>query len=360
MYKEKKNILLVLFLFLQYGLIQWLSGKPQLIDTYYVKGIYPFIATMQRTLYGWLGFSAGDILYACLIIYLIWIIVRLIKPGTLKRSQLVTRLLWFMVCFYSFFYLLWGYNYFRSDLTQTLQLTKKEFQIEPLVELGDRLITHTSNIHNRLATHDTLPVEVVADRKILLKEAFKGYDQLSKKHEQFRYKRPSIKTSLFSTPLTYMGFSGYFNPLTGEAQVDRLIPKTDFPMTCSHEIAHQLGIASESEANFIGFLAGMHHPDPYFNYSSSLTALRYVLLDIRRYDKDLFAQYWKKIPKGIKANMKESDDFWRSYQNPMEPFFKLFYDSYLKHNQQKDGLKSYNRMVDLIISYDQSFTLDLN
>ena len=360
MYKEKKNILLVLFLFLQYGLIQWLSGKPHLIDTYYVKGIYPITSILQRSLFGWVGFSVGDVLYTALIIYLLWIIIKLIKPKDIRRSQLVSRLLWLLLCFYSFFYLFWGYNYFRSDLSGTLDLEKKDFQIEPSTQMSDRLIQRASQLQYEFVSHDSLPVYIDSDRRQLLHEAARGYEQLEKKHSQFTYDRPSVKTSLYSTALTYMGFSGYFNPFTGEAQVDRLIPKTDFPMTCSHEIAHQLGIASESEANFIGFLAGIYHPDPVFNYSSTLTALRYVLLDIRRYDKELFDEHWKKIPKGIKINIKESDDFWRSYQNPMEPFFKLFYDSYLKHNQQKDGLKSYNRMVDLIISYDQSFTLDIN
>ena len=51
-----------------------------------------------------------------------------------------------------------------------------------------------------------------------------------------------------------MGFSGYLNPFTNEAQVDILIPKYQLPTTASHEVAHQLGYAAENEANFIGIL----------------------------------------------------------------------------------------------------------
>ena len=148
--------------------------------------------------------------------------------------------------------------------------------------------------------------------------------------------------------------------MSGEAQVDHLIPKITLPFTSSHEVAHQLGIASESEANFIGFLAAAHHEDPYFQYAGYLLVLRYALLDINRYDKELFQTYIDRLPEGIVKNIRESDNFWRKYENPFEPLFKVFYDNYLKYNQHKDGLESYNQIMDLLISYEQEYTLDFN
>jgi hypothetical protein len=37
--------------------------------------------------------------------------------------------------------------------------------------------------------------------------------------------------------------------------------------TTCHEMAHQIGFASESECNFIGFLASVKNDDLYFKYS---------------------------------------------------------------------------------------------
>ena len=128
-------------------------------------------------------------------------------------------------------------------------------------------------------------------------------------------------------------------------------------MTSSHEVAHQLGIASESEANFIGYLAANFHDDKYFQYSANLLALRYALSDIYRYDPELYQKYIKNLPKGIILNFKESQQFWQKYQNPAQPLFKAFYDNYLKINQQKDGLESYNKMVDLLIAYKSKYKL---
>jgi hypothetical protein len=70
-----------------------------------------------------------------------------------------------------------------------------------------------------------------------------------------------------------MGFSGY---LFTEAQVNYIGPMYSFPMTTNHEMAHQMGFASETECNFIGFLASIKMII-YIQYSGYSYALRYCL-----------------------------------------------------------------------------------
>ena len=86
-----------------------------------------------------------------------------------------------------------------------------------------------------------------------------------------------------------MGFSGYLNPITNEAQVDGLIPEFKFPTTASHEAAHQIGYAAENEANFIGFLAASHHPDTYFRYSGYAFGLRHCLAELYRREPEMYS-----------------------------------------------------------------------
>jgi hypothetical protein len=43
--------------------------------------------------------------------------------------------------------------------------------------------------------------------------------------------------------------------------------------------------------------------------------------------------------------------FWKKYENPMEPIFKSVFNTFLKVNNQKDGIKSYNAVVGLIINH---------
>ncbi|MDN3644330.1 DUF3810 domain-containing protein [Lutimonas halocynthiae] len=360
MYKEKRNILLSVFLFFQIGIVALLSNYPEFIDRFYVNGLYPVIASILRFITGWVPFSIGDIIYGVLIFLILRFLYKLIMPKGQKRKNLLLQFLAGASVFYFCFYLFWGLNYSRSPISKSFSLEEESFDIEQLELITEKILFKTSSLQKSLSGHDTLQVEINYSKHKILELTKIGYDELSQDFPQLAYNRPSIKKSLFSLPLTYMGFSGYFNPLSGEAQVDHLIPKINLPFTCSHEVAHQLGIASESEANFLGFLAGTYHKDPYFQYAAYLLVLRYALLDIRRYNKELFDTYLKRIPKGVLKNMRESDIFWKQYENPFEPLFKIFYDNYLKYNQHKDGLESYNQIMGLVISFDKSYPLNFN
>ena len=364
MKKEKRNKILTLLLFVQIGLVYLLSNFPDFIERVYSNGIYIYLSIFFRSILGWIPFSIGDIIYAYLIFLILRFIIRIFKKNGRSLSSLFFQAFANLSIFYFCFYFFWALNYSRPPITYSLQLeisksslSTGKYDIEKLKLLSDKLIYKIKVLQKELALNDTLAVVVPYSSKEILNLTSNGYQNLSKIFNQFRYERVSLKKSMFSLPITYMGFAGYFNPLTGEAQVDYLIPKVSLPMTCSHEVAHQLGIASESEANFIGFLAANFNSDKYFQYSAILAALRYTLFDIYRYDENLYREYISKLPLGVIKNFKESDEFWEKYQNPAEPFFKMFYDNYLKMNQQKDGLKSYNQMVELLIAYDDKYKL---
>jgi hypothetical protein len=59
----------------------------------------------------------------------------------------------------------------------------------------------------------------------------------------------------------------------------------------------------------------------------------------------------KTIHPGVLKNYHESQIFWESHQTFIETGFKIFYDNFLKLNQQKDGLDSYSKFVDLMVNY---------
>jgi hypothetical protein len=118
-----------------------------------------------------------------------------------------------------------------------------------------------------------------------------------------------------------------------------------------------LGYASESEANFIGFLASIKNENVYFQYSGYSYALRYCLRNWQFRDKKVFEELLKTIQPGILKNLKESEAFWKQYETFIETGFQIFYDNFLKFNQQKDGLGGYSKFVDLMVNYykDKSF-----
>jgi hypothetical protein len=148
-----------------------------------------------------------------------------------------------------------------------------------------------------------------------------------------------------------MGFGGYLNPFTNEAQVNYKLPMYGFPAVVTHEMAHQMGYGSESECNFIGFLACIKNDDLYFQYAAYSNALRYCLSNIAQKNEATFDQLKKKINRGVLKNYKESEVFWEQYDTIIDKGFHAFYDQYLKANQQQEGIESYSKFVDLLINY---------
>ena len=355
MLKNKKTII-ALLLIPQYIIVKWLSNYPEFIETYYSNGIYPYISKLFRFSLGWIPFSFGDIVYAFAIIYIIrWLL------KNRKRLRKDTKH-WFIDVFsalsilYFAFHLFWGLNYYRLPLYKSLGL-KSEYTTEQLVEVTKKLIVKSNEIHSRIVDNDTLPIEIPYSKHNIFKMVPTGYKGLEKEFPNMAYYPKSIKKSLFSLPLTYMGFSGYLNPLTNESQVDALIPNYIFPTTATHEVAHQLGYAAENEANFIGCLAAINHGDIYFKYAGYTFALRFCLNEIYRRDEDLFESITKTVNKGILKNYEEMRKFWDGYENPAEPLFKITYSSYLKANKQDKGMESYSYVVALLVNYFETKTL---
>ena len=201
-----------------------------------------------------------------------------------------------------------------------------------------------------LMRHDvTFPLYVEVDEIYNL--ALKGYENIPTDLQEFRYEVKSIKSSLFSYPLSYMGFGGYLNPFTNEAQVNYLKPKYTSPLTICHEMAHQTGIASESDCNFVGFIAASQNKDVFFKYSAYAFALNYCLYNLEVMDAGSSKTYKVFINKGVLENFNENKTFWKHYHSWIDTFFEYIYDTFLKMNQQKDGMESYSKFIDLTINY---------
>lgn len=356
---QKRKIVLTLLLVLQILFVNYLSNYPAFIEQYYSNGIYPYISSFLRFILGWIPFSFGDILLLVAFIYIIVSVWRFLKDKNRSYKNAFFNIGSKLSILYFVFYLFWGMNYYRVPLYKTMDLTiPTEYNIDKLSLLTEKLLIKTQEIHFKLTKNDTIAVQKVFTQRELLDKTKYGYNELAKKYPKFRYDNPKVKKSIFSTPMSYMGFSGYLNPLSGEAHVNYNSLDFNIPATASHEVAHQIGYASESEANFIGYLAATHNTDLLFQYSGYLMAMRYALSNISKNDKELYNEFHNRLPIGVKKNLAESYEQWKKYKNPLKPYFHKFYSLYLKANHQEHGMKSYGMMLGLLMAYENDTNLN--
>lgn len=336
--------------------VKWLGSHPQWVESHYSNEIYPFISNIFRKLFGWLPFSVGDIIYASLIFLALRYLIVHRKKIRHNLKAFVRDVVMVLSVAYFTFHLLWGLNYYRLPIGTALNLEGPYTQVE-LERLTEDLIKKTNQIHFQITSDSSKMVEIPYSKDQIYKLTKGGYLNLQKVYPNWKYQNPSLKKSLFSKALTYMGYGGYLNPFTNEAQVNGRLPKFRDPFVSSHEIGHQIGYSAENETNFIGYLAAIGHEDIYFRYSAYTYMLGYCLKDIQRADEATFNELYAQLNPGILKNYQEVADFWAAHENPLEPVFKSMFNYFLKANNQADGIKSYNKVVALLVNYHKKYPI---
>ncbi|OOG67965.1 DUF3810 domain-containing protein [Flavobacterium sp. A45] len=346
----KRNYILPLFLLMQIVILKIIRFFPENVERFYSNGIYVFISKFSRIVLGKIPFSIGDCIYFILILFALKWFWKNRKSWKLNWKNNILTVLSVLSVFYFFFHFLWALNYYRQPLFEKMNI-KRDYTDADLLAFTKKLIAKTNAIQSQITKNDSLKVVFPYSQNQVFEMNQNGYKNLSKEYAFFTYSHLSIKKSLFSLPLTYMGFGGYLNPFTNEAQVNYLGPMYSFPMTTNHEMAHQMGYASESECNFIGFMSSIKNDNLYFQYSGYSMALRYCLGNWQVRNEEVLKKLLKTVHPGILKNYQESEDFWEQYQTPIETGFHAFYDRFLKINQQKEGMDSYSKFVNLMVNY---------
>ncbi|MEP7238741.1 MAG: DUF3810 domain-containing protein [Ferruginibacter sp.] len=355
--KLKKSLLFTLVLVLIAVFIHFYSNDSTRVENQYATGIYPAISRFLRYLFGWLPFSIGDVLYGLAIIWLTWKLIKgirsLFKKQVTRQSFAAGagKALRIILIIYIIFNAFWGINYNRIGIAKQLQLKIDKYSLEDLKTINGLLIEKANaakqalvNNNNKYPSNSGLFAKV----KLAYRDAEVVYPFL-------QYKPVSLKPSVWSWVGNYMGFTGYYNPFTGEAQVNTLVPEFLQPFTSCHEVAHQLGYAKEMEANFVGYLAATASTDTLLRYSVYLDLFMYSNRNLFESDSTAAKAFREQLIPPIINDLKEWKTFNKKYRNPIEPVFSWIYGKYLEGNQQPQGVLSYDEVTGFIIAYYKKY-----
>jgi len=347
---SKPRLTAVTVMFFLLVLIFSLKRNPEFVERYYSNGLYTFIRKGFQFVFNYLPFSVGDILYTVIIILLtigFFQLIRLLIRKHFRRAGIL--FLGFILKLeiaIAAFYMLWALNYFRQPAIERLRLQNYEYTLTQLVTVTSMLIDSANVSRSALKPSDLN----VSDQQIL-DPAVKAISALSSfDPPQFAIK-PMAKVSLLSPILNYLGTAGYYNPFTGEAQFNSLMPIFTQPFVACHEMAHQMGFGAEDEANFAGFIAGKSSENKLLKYSAYYLAAQEFMNEVWRTDSTSFKQMKEKISPAVINDLETEREYWTKYQGGAARLSSIFYDNYLKANKQPGGLKTYNRMIKLSMAY---------
>ena len=356
---QYKYFLILLFpLALLINILSTMNAK--LTERVYSTAVYKVISQVISRIFGIFPFSVAEILVVLLVCIIIWRITVLIvkvvraKSGRLKLVlNSAGNLMIFFSIIYFFFVVLWGLNYNRQYLSDIMGLEIRNSSVDELVNLCESLIDDANDLQDKL--NDTDYGMNVSDGgkayfRDALKRAYKGYVEAAKIYPELGGTYGTPTPVFLSELMSYTATWGIYVPFTAEANVNVSIPNFMIPSTACHEMAHQRGFAREDEANYIAYVTSMMHPDYDFQYSGTMLALIESMNALYDNDKSAYRSLYNNLSEEVRADLNKISEHNDQYESPVGEISSKVNDVYLKANNQKDGEKSYGRVVDLLLA----------
>jgi hypothetical protein len=322
--------------------VRWFSLDPHRVDRYYASVIYPILSTLMRLCLGWVPFSIGDWLYLLaggwlLASFVRWFLTIRARRGTGLTARIRWTACWLLGINITF-NLLWGLNYDRSGIDQRLALKPRASDTTLLPQLTSALLGKV----NAYAPAGQRKLRSISQ---LLSTSREGYHNAHRTHPALQPPGPSFKPSLFGDIGSYIGYSGYFNPFTGEGQLNTGIPSMLHPFVTCHELAHQIGFARENEANLAGFLAARATGDSSFLYSAYLDMFLYANQNLYLLDSSAARIRYEGLSPVARRDIRELKEFHARHQTVIDRATDWLYDRFLRLNGQTEGIRSYGSVV---------------
>ncbi len=322
-------------------LIKVFTHNPLVVEQYYSRGLYPVLASIISFLSKWFPFSLDDLFYFLLIMTGVGIVILLIgRKITLKRSGLIV--LNVLAAAYVLFYLLWGFNYFRTDINSRLNIEARSSDTEEFMQVFTRLAEAANKSYTTFEDFDK------AEAARLIEESYRQLAPVLKLDYPGGSRR--AKDITLSGFFAQAGISGYFGPYFNEIHINSKLLPVEYPFVLAHEKAHQFGITSEAEANFYAWLVCLNSSSEQLQYSANLVVLRYFIN--QGYRLEGFKEVISRLDERVVEDIRRIQEHWSALRNErVEAVAAKVNDAYLKTNQVEEGIQDYTGVVKHIMEF---------
>ena len=354
-----KRIFLLLLVPISFLLILLAKHSTFFAEYIFALRIYKWISQIVSLIIGILPFSLAEILFISLPIVILVAMVRFII-GMVKdkgnRGIRVLKGILNVLCVFSVllftFVITGGINYYRYTFSHYSNLEIRDSSVLELLELTESLAIQANEIRSNVPQTDEEGVfQLSVSTSELGKLANQAFDELSKDYPVLGGSYGAPKPILLSPLMSHTETTGIFIPFTMEANVNVAVPHYTIPATMLHEMAHLRGFMREDEANFIAYMASMKSDNIEIQYSGIMMALVYAGNALYDQDPTLYFQVRNQYSEEVRKDVRASAAYWSQFRDTViSTVSNKMNDTYLKANNQADGVQSYGRMVDLLIA----------
>lgn len=357
---KKKRLWLLLLYPLTFVISALAKKSVFFAEEVFAKRIYKVHSVVVSAITGWLPFSLAELIVVvgpvvCLVL-LIRFVVHMVKDKENRFARCMQGLI-DVACVAAvilFVYVIGcGVNYHRVSVADYRGITVRDSSKEELYGLCSELAEQAAELRAELAEYEDADgvLRLPVSNREVGRRTQEAYETLSADLPVLKGMYPAPKCITSSKVFSSMEITGVFTCWTMEANVNVDIPDYSRASTMAHELAHLHGFMREDEANYLAYLACMVSEDPLVRYSGTMLALIYCGNALAGQDMELYSELWSKYHEGMARDLRDNSAYWDQYKDTVvsETADKVN-DVYLKANEQEDGVKSYGRVVDLLLA----------
>ncbi len=301
------------------------------------------------------AFSVAELCYVLvlggILAYLIAQVVLLIRrPQRWRRLwRLAATVLLVPASIYGGYCFLWSSGYSAPGFAQTSGIETALVSAESLTSVT-AYFAELANTYSGEVARDGEGhfAEEVSD---ILAQSDGLYDAVEAAFPSLSGANLRPKPMVFSRLMSYLGFTGFFFPFTGEANVNVDSPACLLPSTIAHEIAHQRGVVLEDEANFVAVLASLESGNSLYMYSASLLAYIHLGNALHSADYDTWLVVYQTLNQEVVLDLLDNNAYWAAFETPVADAAEAVYTGYMHSSGDSRGLQSYGACVDLLVAY---------
>lgn len=285
------------------------------------------------------------------VFYLAWQVRCLIARP--QKGQRAVRMALTVLCaglsIYAGFCLLWGVFYGADSFQDKSGLTARGGTVEELTALTERFAREVSAAGDQVQRDENSCFAV--PRSEIFAEAMSAYDGVVQVFDCL--KKPAVMPKAFvsSRGMSYLDFSGFYFPFTGEANLNDESPAAYLPANICHEMAHQQGIAAEQECNFVAIMAATSADSAAYRYAGYLMGYVHLSNALYRVDQAAWQTIRDSLPDAVRADLRQNSAYWAQFDGLVNTAATKVYDGFLKSNGLTDGVQNYGTVVDLLLAY---------
>ena len=300
-------------------------------------------------------FSVVEWLYAAFILLvLIWLTVLTVRTKK-SRERLHTlysglvSLGCLCLSVWWFYCMMWGVNYYADGFQEKSGIYAQPVTVEELERVAVRFATNLASLADEVERDENGVFAVERDE--IFAASTTVYENAAQEFTFLARKDRVPKKMFFSRLFSMMNFTGFYTPFTGESNLNVDSPACLLPANIAHELAHQRGIASEQECNFLAILASTSSDHAAYRYSGYLMGYIHLGNALYRADQERWQAVFALLPEEVVADLRYHSAYWAQFEGKTAEVSKKIYDTTLKGYGQTDGIKSYGTVVDLLVAY---------